>query len=196
MAAYFDDVDTTSRRVRFAHYFTVAYIVLALIVATGLRDSVLFATTRFSNAEVGIVAYYPANWLLDTSTSVMRATDVSQREFKTVIEISVLPFGPRMSARNIIDDLTFSRRESLPYYRSLTTFPSLLRSQDEVVVNEYTFVSALTDPFLVSVPTVVIGRDVAIERRNQVILVTFQADARVYANELAVFERFLDTLEY
>lgn len=196
MAAYFDDIDTTSRRVRFAHYFTVIYMVLALIVALGLRDSSLFATTRFSNAEVGIVAFYPANWLLDTSSSVMRATDVSQREFKTVIEISVLPFGTRMSARNIIDDLTFKRRESLPYYRSLTTFPSLLRSQDEVIVNEYTFVSALNDPFLVSVPTVVVGRDVAIERRNQVILVTFQADARVYERELAVFERFLDTLEF
>jgi len=42
----------------------------------------------------------------------------------------------------------------------------------------------------------VVGRDVLIIRRNQAILVTFQADARTYENDLAVFDRFLDALEY
>lgn len=188
--------DPTSRRVRFAHYLTVAYFIIGLVIAVNLRDSVLYATTEFRNNEVGIVAYYPKDWLLDTRTAVLRATDSARLGFKTVIEVNVEPFAPRMSARNVIDGLTLERQAALPYYRNLTTFETTLRTQDVAVVSEYTFVYAPNDPFLQAITAVVIGRDVLVIRRNQAILITFQADARTYDQDLALFDRFLDALEY
>ncbi|MBK8135508.1 MAG: hypothetical protein KA401_00015 [Anaerolineae bacterium] len=188
--------DPTSRRVRFAHYFTVAYCIIGLVLAVNLRDSVLYATTEFRNNEVGIVAYYPKDWLLDTRSAVLRATDSARLGFKTVIEVNVEPFAPRMSARNVIDGLTLERQAALPYYRNLTTFEQTLRTQDVAVVSEYSYVYAPNDPFLQAITAVVIGRDVLVIRRNQAILITFQADARTYEQDLALFDRFLDALEY
>src|SRR5690606_9364278 len=98
-------VDPAARRVRFAHYFTIMYCIVAIIIGLSLRDSALYSTTEFRNNEVGVIAYYPANWLLDTSSSILRATDTARSGFKAVIEIQVLPFAPRMSARNVIDSL-------------------------------------------------------------------------------------------
>lgn len=189
-------VDTTSRRVRFSHYFTLLYGAIALFFGYNLRDAALFATTEFRNNEVGVIAYYPSNWLLDTSTAVMRVTDTSRSGFKTVIQIDVEPFGPRMSARNIIDALTLERQGTLPYYRNVTTTEMTLRTQDRAVISEYTFVYAPNDPFLEAIPETVIGRDVLIIRRNQAILITFQADESTYETDLEVFDAFLDSLDY
>lgn len=189
-------LDPGSRRVRFAHYFTILYGVVGLFLAVNLRDASLYAVAEFRNSEVGIVAYYPKDWLLETRSAVLRVTDFARSGFKTVIQIDVEPFAPRMSARNVIDALTLERQGTLPYYRNLTTFETTLRTQDSAVVSEYTFVYAPNDPFLQTITAVVVGRDVLIIRRNQAILVTFQADARTYENDLAVFDRFLDALEY
>jgi hypothetical protein len=195
-------VDPTARRVRFAHYFTIAYCIAGIIVAMILRDAALFATTEFRNNEVGVIAYYPANWLLDTSSSldpsslVLRATDTARSGFKTVIEVQVLPFAPRMSARNVIDSLTLARQGTLQDYRNLTAREITLRNQDVAIVNEYQYVYAPNDPFLQTLSTTVVSRDVLVIRRNQAILITFQTDARTLEEDLAVFDRFLDTLEY
>jgi hypothetical protein len=189
-------IDPAARRVRFAHYFTVAYCILALIIALVLRDASLFATTEFRNNEVGVIAYYPANWLLDTSSSVLRATNTARYGFKTIIEVQVLPFAPRMSARNVIDSLTLARQGALQDYRNLASRETTLRNQDAAVVNEYQYVYAPNDPFLQTLSTTVVGRDVLVIRRNQAILITFQTDAQTLDEDLAIFDRFLDSLEY
>lgn len=189
-------IDPTARRVRFAHYFTILYCIAGIIIALILRDAGLFATTEFRNNEVGVIAYYPANWLLDTSSAVLRATDTARSGFKTIIEVQVLPFAARMSARNVIDSLTLVRQGTLQDYRNLTTREITLRNQDIAIVNEYQFVFAPNDPFLQTLSTTVVGRDVLVIRRNQAILITFQTDARTLEEDLAIFDRFLDTLEY
>jgi hypothetical protein len=189
-------IDPTARRVRFAHYFTLTYCIVAVIIAMILRDAALFATTEFRNNEVGVIAYYPANWLLDTSTSVLRATDTARSGFKTIIEVQVLPFAPRMSARNVVDSLTLVRQGSLQDYRNLASREITLRNQEVAVVNEYQYVYAPNDPFLQTLSTTVVGRDVLVIRRNQAILITFQTDARTLEEDLGIFDRFLDSLEY
>lgn len=188
--------DLIPRRVRFAHYFTIAYCAVALIFALTLRDAALFATTEFRNNEVGVIAYYPKNWLLDTSSSILRATDTTRPGFRTMIEVQVLPFAPRMSARNVVDSLTLIRQGTLQDYRNLTTREITLPNQDSALVNEYQYVYAPNDPFLQTLSRTVVGRDVLVIRRNQAILVTFQTDAYTLEEDLAIFDRFLDSLEY
>lgn len=187
----------TTRSQRFSHYFTLLYCAIALFIGANLRDSSLYAVTVFTNREVGITAYYPTNWLFSTPDDiVMDVQDTQRLGYKTNIRIQVLPFGVGMSPRNVIDTLALERRVSLPFYKILSIFERPLQTDDITTVVEYTFVSDLDDPFLQLVPSVVVGEDVVIVRRNQVILISFAADADTYEQDYQVFQRFLETLDY
>lgn len=187
----------TTRSQRFSHYFTLLYCAFALFIGANLRDSSLYAVTVFTNSEVGITAYYPKNWLFSTPNGiVMDVQDTQRLGFKTTIRIQVLPFTDDMSPRNVIDTLALERRISLPFYKILSVSERPLQTDDITTVVEYTYVVDLDDPFLQLVPSVVVGEDVVIIRRNQVILITFAADADTYEQDYAVFQRFLETLDY
>jgi len=187
----------TTRSQRFSHYFTLLYCALALLIGVNLRDSSLYAVTVFTNREVGVTAYYPTNWLFSTPDGVVLEVQDSQRlGYKTTIRIQVLPFADEMSPRNVIDTLALGRRTSLPFYKILSISDRPLQTDDITTVVEYTYVADLDDPFLQLVPSVVVGEDVVIVRRNQVILVSFVADADAYQQDYEVFQRFLETLDY
>jgi hypothetical protein len=190
-------ISETTRRQRFAHYAAFLYLAFAVFIGVQLRDSALYAVIPFVNNQFGIRAQLPARWLLSEGDGVVVSVQDSSRSgFKTVIQVQVLPLADGMSVRNVIDNLALQRQITLPFYEILDVGQRLLPTQDEAVTSEYTFVSSSNDPFLALVPNVVIGQDVFIVRRNQAILITFQADSRTYTDDLAVFERFLETLEY
>ena len=187
----------TTRSQRFSNYFTLIYCALALLIGVNLRDSSLYGVTAFTNREVGITAYYPTNWLFSTTdTTVLEVQDSQRLGYKTAIRIQVIPFASGMSPRNVIDTLALDRRISLPFYKILSISERPLQTDDITTVIEYTYVADLDDPFLQLVPSVVVGEDVIIVRRNQVILVSFAADANTYQQDYEVFQRFLETLDY
>ncbi|MCU0465875.1 MAG: hypothetical protein MUF38_15065 [Anaerolineae bacterium] len=194
-------IETTAREAtrtqRFAHYFTLIYCALALFIGANLRDSALYAITPYTNSEVGITAFYPESWLFDTTPGVvLDVRDTQRAGFNTRINIRVLPFSPGMSVRNLIDTLALQRRIDLPFYKILSVSERAFGLDDITTIVDYTFVSDLDDPFLQLIPAVVIGEDVFIVRRNQVILVSFTADANTFDRDYAIFERFLETLDY
>ncbi len=187
----------TTRSQRFSHYFTLLYCGLALFIGMNLRDTSLYGVTVFTNREVGVTAYYPTNWLFSTPDGVvMEVQDTQRLGYKTTIRIQVLPFANGMSPRNVIDTLALDRRISLPFYKILSISERPLQTDDITTVVEYTYVADLDDPFLQLVPSVVVGEDVVIVRRNQIILVSFAADANTYQQDYEVFQRFLETLDY
>lgn len=126
----------------------------------------------------------------------MDVQDTQRLGFSTTIRIQVLPFSSGMSPRNVIDSLALERRTTLPFYKILSVSERPLQTDDITTVVEYTYVADLDDPFLQLVPSVVVGEDVVIIRRNQAILVSFAADANTYEQDYLVFQRFLETLDY
>jgi hypothetical protein len=122
--------------------------------------------------------------------------DTQRLGFNTTIRIQVVPFASGMSSRNVIDTLTLERRITLPFYKILSISERPLQTDETTTVVEYTYVADLDDPFLQLVPSVVVGEDVVIVRRNQAILVSFAADADTYEQDYQVFQRFLETLDY
>lgn len=188
--------EMTSRQ-RWSHYFAIVWGIVGFVIGMNLRDSTLNATTLYLNSEAGIRVEYPRNWLIDSAGNyVFRVRDISRPGFKTTIQVAVQPASPSTTTRNIVDSLGLSRSQVLSSYTVYSIQPFTLPDQEEpALAVRYTYVAAETNPFLQSIPVVVEGIDVLTIRRGQVVIITFLADARSYDQEVAFFDRFLESLE-
>jgi hypothetical protein len=196
-------IEVTSRptgltaRQRWSHYFALIYAAVAIFVGLNLRASALNATVPYSSSEAGIRAYYPQNWLLDTAGNyVFRVRDMTQMGFKTTIQVDVQPVTINTTARNLLDSLTLNRARTLSAYSVLAIDPYMLPRERQATAMTYVFVASETNPFLESLPQTVEGLDVITIQSGQAIIVTFLSDADSYEENLPIFERFLNDLEF
>jgi hypothetical protein len=188
----------STQRQRYSHYFAIAFGLIGLFIGINLRDSILSATTLYADPRAGLRAFYPQNWLLDTSgdTYIFRVQDMSERGFKTAIQVAMRPVGAQTVPRNIVEALTLSRSQTLAQYTVFSTTPYTLEDQPEAFALSYAFATGEHDPFLESLPTVVRGLDILTIKRGQAIIISFQSDANTYDQNLPVFQQFLGDLEF
>jgi len=186
-----------TQRQRWSHYFVFIYALIALFIGINLRDATLNASVVYVNNEAGIRALYPQHWLIDTSGDyVFRVRDLTQIGFKTTIQVDVQPVTINTSARNLLDTLTLNRSNTLSGYRVLSSTPYTLPNDQEATETSYVYVASGDNPFLQSIPTVVEGVDILAIRRGQAIIISFLSDADTFDDNLPIFERFLDDLEF
>jgi hypothetical protein len=189
--------DLTPRQT-WSHNLVLILSGLMFFVGINLRDSTLNATRQYTNLEAGIRVEYPQNWLIDADGDyVFRVRDVSQIGYPTTIQISVRPVGADTPPRYIFDALTLNRSQTLASYSVLASGLSfILPDETEASAMEYTFVASGNNPFLQSVPIVVRGVDILTIRRGQAIIVTFLSESNSYNQNYAVFQRFINSLEF
>ena len=185
-------------RQAWSHNLVLILSGLMFFVGINLRDSTLNATRQYTNLEAGIRVEYPQNWLIDAGGDyVFRVRDVSQIGYPTTIQISVRPVGADTPPRYIFDALTLNRSQTLASYNPLASGLSfILPDETEASAMEYTFVASGNNPFLQSVPIVVRGVDILTIRRGQAIIITFLSESNNYNQNYAVFQRFLNSLEF
>lgn len=192
-----ESVGGLSYRQRWSHYFVLVFSALALLIGVNLRDSILNATTLYVDSRSGIRVRYPQNWMIDTQGDyVLQVRDTAQLGFNTTIQVSVVPVGAGMQAKNIFDSLSLSRLQTLAAYQVLSIQPFVLSSNENVNAMNYVYATAQGDPLLQSVPLIVHGIDVLTIRRGQAVIVTFLADSSLYDQEYPLFQRFLSNLEF
>ncbi len=185
---------TLTFRQRWSHYLALLFGALAIVVGLNLRDSTLNATTVYTNAQAGITAEYPLNWLLDESGDyVFRVQDISARGFPTTIQVTARPIGANTEARNIFDALTLSRAP-LAGYSVLSEEPFVLPDESVTRAMSYSYVATRTNPFLQNIPIVVQGIDILILARGQAIIITFQSESSAFNTNLPILQRFLESL--
>jgi hypothetical protein len=188
-----------TQRQRWGHYFVLIYAALAVFLGIQLRDAALSASQPYINTQVGIRAYYPQNWLIDTQGDyVFRVRDMSQTGYKTTIQVDVLPVTASTTARNLFDSLILNRSQLLSNYRTLARGePYALPDERTGTAMRYVFVDDVgSGAFLESVPVVVQGLDVLSFEGDQAIVITFLSDASLYEENLPIFERFLNDFEF
>lgn len=186
-----------TQRQRWSHYFVLIYAVAAIFIGLNLRDTTMTATVPYIDREAGIRAYYPQNWLLDTSGDyVFRVRDMSQTGFKTTIQVDVQPVTINTSARNLLDTLNLNRAQSLSAYDVLSNDPYRLPDEQEATAMTYVFVASESNPFLESLPVIVEGLDVIVIQGGQAIIITFLSNVETYEQNFPIFERFLNDLEF
>lgn len=184
-------------RQRWSHLLTLIVAGLALLYGLNLRNNVINATTPYTNVRAGISANYPLNWLIDEEGDyVFRVRDMARMGYKTSIQVQTVPLGPSTTAQNILNNLNINRPEVLDAYNPINTEEITLPDESPATMLDYTFVERDPNPFLESVQVVVIGRDILTIRGRQAIIITFRADAQTFDDDLAVFERFLSSLEF
>jgi len=192
----YDFIDTLSFRQRWSHYLLLILFAGMLALGVFLRNQVVNRVIAYQDVETGIRVLYPSNWLIDRRGTdyVFRVRNMRTPGFKTTIQVSVIPIGRDTTERNIADQLAVLRARQLIDYRLLSVTPSTFNGVSADIVT-YTFISRDPSPFLESVPAVVFGEDIIFFNRGQAIVLTFRADAAVFAEERGHFQRFLDSLE-
>ncbi|MDQ7024788.1 MAG: hypothetical protein Q9P44_04440 [Anaerolineae bacterium] len=188
--------DLTLRQ-RWANVFAILLSVLLLLVGLNLRNQLATAAVLFESPQAGITAFYPQNWLLDSSSDyVFRVRDMSRSGFKTTFQVSVQPVGSDAEERNVADRLTLNRLQTFTAYQVLSQQAYLLPNDVSAQAVSYSYVSSDVSPFLQGVPTVVQGLDILTISGGQAIIITFRADADTYQHELPRFEEFLRRLQF
>ena len=187
-----------TRRQRWSHYLTLILALLGLGFGLNLRNQTLTATTVYVDTQVGIEVDYPKDWLLDTAGNYeFRVRDLSRLGFKTSMQVTVQPVNvEEPNGRNILDALSLARLQTLPAYNVGSIEPYTLPDETEGIAMNYTYVFTEPNPLLESVPIVVVGRDILAIKRGQAIIVTFRSDARTFEDDLPIFNRFLESLEF
>jgi len=182
---------------RWAHYVTLGAILSMVLLGIVLRETIRWRLTVYQDARTGIVAPYPANWLLDQSGAdyVFRVRDMQALGFKTTIQLSIVPVGTATTERNIADRLAYERSQTLIDYRQLSTESIIV---DDVSAEQvtYAYISRDTSPFTEAIPTVVLGTDIVVLTRGQALVITFRSEAGQYQDNYEYFRRFLAGLEY
>lgn len=189
-------VELTLRQ-RWSHYFVIIYAVAAVIIGINLRDAALYATVPYSNPQVGITAFYPSQWLIDSSGDyVFRVQDMSQTGFKTAIQVNIIPINQGMTTRNILETLILNRSQTDTDFRVLRQETIQLPDGTEATQMTSTFVASDEDPFLESVPTVVERVDVIAIQGGQAIIVSFLSDDLTFEENYPRFEQFLNDIDF
>ena len=190
-------VELTFRQ-RWSHYFVMIFGAVGLLIGLNLRDSVLYATTQYTNPQAGITAEYPQNWLLDEGDEdyVFRAREVASTGYNTTLQVAVRPVSAQTTARNIFDSLSFPRAQTLAAYQVIAEQPYTLPDGTARQSMTYTYVATQTNPFLQSLPLVVEGIDILIIDRGQAIIVSYLSGGETFDTNLPILERFLSTLEF
>lgn len=184
-------------RQRWSSILSVLVVVVGLALGLNMRDSSIGRSTEYSNFEAGITAHYPVRWLLDeTGDYVLRVRDMTQRGFNTVIEVTTLPVGPDTSERNLLDNLTLRRAQTLIDYTVVGYDNYMLPNETAAVSMSYSFVSRDSSPLLQGASTIVAGLDILTFSRGQAVIISFRADADVFLDELPTLRRFIENLEY
>lgn len=192
-----DEQTSLSPRQRWSHYFVFIYLIISIIVGINLRDAALNATVLYVNNTAGIRAFYPQNWLIDTSGDyVFRVRDMTEVGYKTTIQVAVLPVTVNTSARSLLDTLTLRRAPTLDGYRVLSRQSYPLPNEREATAMRYVYVENEANPFLDSVPVVVEGIDVLTIQGGQAVVFTFLSDSNTFDASLPIFERFLSDVEF
>ena len=187
-----------SQRQRWGNIFTIAYALVAIVLALLIKNSMQSATVVYSDPEVGITVQYPETWLLDTEgASVLRVRNMSADGFKTSIQVQVLPVNIEITGRNLIDNLILSGSHTLAWFDVLSR-ESITLGENERPAPAMTFpyVENEPNPFLESLPRVIQGMDVLATQGGQALIVTFLSDTDQFDANFPVFQRFLNELEF
>jgi hypothetical protein len=189
--------EEVTRQQRWSHLLTVMVSVMVFLYGVNLRANTLNATAVYTNIPVGINAQYPANWLLDEDGDyIFRVRDVARIGYKTNIIMTVRPVSPDMTERNVLDTFNITRPQTLATYRPMTIQLYTLPDESPGMAMNYTFVEVETNPFLDSVPIVVSGLDIITIKGGQAIIITFRADSLTYNEDIAIFNHFLNMIEF
>lgn len=175
----------------------LAVTLLALLGGLALRARVRADLVRYEDPVAGIAAMRPTTWLVDSQGDyVFRVQDPAARSFKTTLQVAVMTIGPDATGRNVLDILTMNRSSMLSGYSVLAVNDPVATPHGPAAEMRYAYVELDPNPFLTTLPTVVMGVDVVYRKGDQAIIATYLASTDSFDGQYFRFEQFLRSLEF
>lgn len=205
MSSLLDDPDTLEsdfyeqgplKEDRYGLILTIVLFTLMILLGIFQKNSSSAQVWQFSSREAGIEAYYPAGWLSsETNDYVVLLHDPQAIPYKTQYSISVIPYGPQSTIRNVLDSITIQRAYELSAYRVLN-IEEISVGGLSMTQMDFTFVDADPNPFIQRVPVVVQGRDIVTIDGDRAVIVSFMSAQDEFDENLVKFEKFFASLRY
>lgn len=188
---------TRSRRLGQAEepeWMVWAWVILLLIVGLGIKTSVLGRLARAE--ESGVALSYPAGWTwMETtdSTQLLYVADTfASAGFPTGVEVREVPLSTVGRNLEQLSDIglawsTYHGRDLLAY-RALSLTPLTLNGREALALG-YAYVPTPGQGVQVSgLPVVVQAQDLLFKQGEQLLVVTFAAEATRYAELTATWQ--------
>lgn len=190
---------TTRRWLRSEEPEWIVWLTVAALLVAGLilRAAVTSRTVSYNRA--GLSLAYPASWVILSNTEpsdVLRVGEAfSEAGTATGLSVRRLPAAEIGFGAQTVGDLAlmWSMRQSqqLPSYSVLRVEPMRVAGQDAAAV-DYAYV---VQPSGAGIPTVARGQDVVLRQGDQVVIVTFSANADAFEDQARTWSRILSTLK-
>lgn len=170
---------------------------IALLVGLVLRVVITTQTNTYA-IPGGAAVVYPANWVADTTTGENLFSTSNPRSGSTFATHMALLSAPLAANSTLSDaaiqwtlDLTNERQ----HFRSISSEAVRVAGTDGVRIT-YAYVADAGGSSLSQLPVVVQATDTLVLVNGQVYALRYEADATVYKDDLATYERALAALKF
>jgi len=185
---------TLTRRDRWADWAVVVLVAVALILGLALREVTLFRTVPFTFAEDSISGRCPANWVRETGDDpLLRVRDPLGGEFGAVLELRSRPLAVEAEPTMVLDALALERAGQVVAYQTLST-DRVLVGGEAVARRTFTYVHVDSNPYVVRLPVVVRGMDLARRDGGRIVVVTVLAGVDDFDAYYRYFYAFVESL--
>jgi hypothetical protein len=189
--------EQAQRRDRWVDVVVTGLFVVALALGWGVKASAEARTASF--AGNGIVAQYPAGWVQAETKQpvVFQVEDRLATPFRTTISVQRRPLPPKDDAAlaTVQSTMVLERGPQLAAFRVLSTREGVTiggRSGMEVT---FAYVESNPNPFLETLPVVVVGKDFLFAVGDQAYVVTLTATEASFDHLSSTLDRFVRTLQ-
>jgi hypothetical protein len=152
-----------TRRDRWADWFVIGVVVLALLLGWAVKAWAEGGTKSFTDPETGLTLDYPAGWLMGSAGDyVFKARDPHSGPFKITYQVTADKLDPAhpMSLVDAVNMTSVSRARKLTAFRLLDIETVGEEGQSPSAIwSSYVYVEEKPDPFRESLPAVVLGLD-------------------------------------
>ncbi len=181
----------------------LVWLTLFLMLGAGLivRGQVENRTVSFN--QDGVSLAYPANWNLladEEDFQVFHVIDpASSIQFPTSVRVRRIPLGELGRAASSLGDVALSwstrQGQTILVYSVLQIVQAEVRGRPAIAI-DYAYVpEPAMGAAAGSIPSVVRARDILVQQGDTITVLTFEADADIYPQELIRLEKILASFD-
>jgi len=170
---------------------------IALLVGLVLRVVITTQTNTYA-IPGGAAVVYPANWVADTTTGENLFSTSNPRSgstFATHMSLLSAPLAANSTLSDAAIQWTLDLTNERQHFRSISSEAVRVAGTDGVRIT-YAYVADAGGSSLSQLPVVVQATDTLVLVNGQVYALRYEADATVYKDDLATYERALAALKF
>jgi len=192
-----DVQERAQRRDRWVDVAVAGVFVVALALGWGLKTSAEARSVAFQGADV--TARYPAGWVRAEAKAptVLQVEDRLAIPFRTTVSVQRRPLPPDdpNALAAVHNNLVLERGTTLTAYRVLNTNDEVIMGGRSGMKVTFAYVEKNPNPFLETLPVVMVGEDFLFAAGNQAYVITLTAAEANFDRLESTLGKFVQSLK-